>query len=94
MSDAGDNCGPAISIYTRALCGYCMAACSLLDRKGVAYKKIDATLSTKRRREMMDRSGQSTFPQIFIDDEPIGGYDELAELDRDGQLDSRLGLDG
>ncbi len=93
MTDDTDNKRSAVVIYTRALCGYCAAACKLLDEKGVAYDKIDATMSAKLRREMKDRSGQSTFPQIFINDEPVGGYDELAELNRDGRLDDRLGLD-
>jgi glutaredoxin 3 len=93
VTDDTDNKGSAVVIYTRALCGYCAAACKLLDEKGVAYDEIDATMSGELRREMKDRSGQSTFPQIFINDEPIGGYDELAELNRDGQLDDRLGLE-
>ena len=77
-----------------ALCGYCAAALKLLDDKGVAYEEIDATMSATLRREMMERSGQSTFPQIFIDNESIGGYDNLAALDHEGQLDGLLGLDG
>ena len=93
MADASDNDGPTVVIYTRALCGYCSAARKLLDQKDVSYDEIDATMSMKLRREMMDRSGRDTFPQIFIDDEPIGGYDELVELNRDGQLDHQLGLD-
>lgn len=84
---------PAVVIYTRALCGYCAAACKLLDAQGVTYDVIDATLSRKLRREMQDRSGRNTFPQIFIHGEPIGGYDDLAALHRDGQLDGRLRLE-
>jgi len=94
VTDQRQNTAAAVVIYTRAMCGYCAAARKLLDEKGVAYNEIDATMSAGLRSEMTARSGRSTFPQIFINDEPIGGYDELAEMNHSGQLDSRLGLIG
>jgi glutaredoxin 3 len=90
-ADDAQKAAANVVIYTRALCGYCSAARKLLDDKGVAYDEIDATMSAKKRREMFDRSGRSTFPQIFINDDPIGGYDDLAQLNHDGLLDDRLG---
>ena len=90
-ADDAQKAAANVVIYTRALCGYCSAARKLLDDKGIAYDEIDATMSAKKRREMVDRSGRSTFPQIFINDDPIGGYDDLAQLNHDGLLDDRLG---
>ena len=90
-ADDAQKAAANVVIYTRALCGYCSAARKLLDDKGIAYDEIDATMSVKKRREMVDRSGRSTFPQIFINDSPIGGYDDLAQLNHDGLLDDRLG---
>ena len=85
-----------VTIYTRALCGYCAAAKRLLDSKGVAYDERDATFSPDLRQEMMARAnGRSTFPQIFIGDTHVGGCDDLHALERAGKLDPLLaGGDG
>ncbi len=80
-----------VTIYTRALCGYCAAAKRLLDSKGVAYDERDATFSPDLRQEMIARAGgRSTFPQIFIDDTHVGGCDDLHALERGGRLDPLL----
>lgn len=79
-----------VTIYTRALCGYCSAAKRLLDRKGVAYVEHDASFSPDLRQEMMQRSGRVTFPQIFVGDVHVGGCDDLHALDADGRLDGLL----
>jgi glutaredoxin 3 len=80
-----------VTIYTRAMCGYCMAAKRLLDKKGVAYIEHDASFSPELRQEMVERSGGGrTFPQILIDGRPIGGCDELHALDAAGRLDAML----
>lgn len=80
-----------VTIYTRMMCGYCMAAKRLLDRKGVAYTERDASFSPELRQEMIARAhGRSTFPQIFIGDTHVGGSDDLHELDRQGRLDTLL----
>jgi len=78
-------------MYTRIFCGYCAAARSLLTKKKVRYEEIDVTLNATLRREMAERSGKNTVPQIFIDNKPIGGYDNLCQMDRDGKLDDLLG---
>ncbi|MBT8441205.1 MAG: glutaredoxin 3 [Gammaproteobacteria bacterium] len=94
MADAKDSkAPPKVVIYTRALCGYCMAARKLLKQKGVAYEEIDTTLNAKKKREMIERSGRHTVPQIFIDGQHIGGYDDMDDLDAAGRLDAMLGLD-
>jgi len=80
-----------VTIYTRMMCGYCMAAKRLLDRKGVAYTEHDASFSPELRQEMIQRAhGRSTFPQIFVGDAHVGGSDELHELEREGRLDTML----
>ena len=84
---------PKVVVYTRAMCGYCSAARELLDSKGVAYEELDTTLSGKLRREMQDRSGRHTVPQIFIGERHIGGYDDMAALDAAGELDPLLAAD-
>ncbi|TPQ50368.1 glutaredoxin 3 [Prosthecomicrobium hirschii] len=84
----------AVVIYTREFCGYCSAAKALLDRKGVAYEEKDATGSPDLRREMMDRSGRTTFPQIFVGTTHVGGCDDLHALDRAGRLDPLLASAG
>ncbi|MGB3390525.1 MAG: glutaredoxin 3 [Pseudaminobacter sp.] len=80
-----------VTIYTRAMCGYCAAAKRLLDRKGVSYTEHDASFSPELRQEMVARAnGGYTFPQIFIGDVHVGGCDDLHELDARGRLDTLL----
>ena len=79
-----------VVIYTRPFCGYCSRAMALLGAKGVAYTEIEAGFDPQLRRQMMERSGRNTFPQIFIDGTPIGGCDELTALERAGRLDALL----
>ena len=82
-----------VEIYTRAFCGYCARATSLLREKGVEFEEYDLTMGGPKRAEMIDRSGgRATFPQIFIDNSHIGGSDDLMELERSGKLDGLLGL--
>ncbi len=81
-----------VVIYSTEYCPYCMRARALLDRKGVPYHEIRIDQEPQRRAEMEQRSGRTTVPQIFIDDFHVGGYDDMAELDMEDGLDSRLGL--
>ncbi|XWN29552.1 MAG: glutaredoxin 3 [Devosia sp.] len=80
----------AVEIYTRDLCGYCVRAKKLLERKGVAFVEYNASRDSTFRKEMIQRSGRTTFPQIFIGTSHVGGSDELAALDRAGKLDAAL----
>ena len=80
----------AIRIYTSVSCPYCVQAKRLLDRKGVGYEEIDVTGDATRRAEMIQASGRRTVPQIFIDEQSIGGFDELYELEQEGRLDDLL----
>lgn len=80
-----------VIIYTRQGCGYCARAKSLLAGKGVAYVEHDATGNAALRQEMIDKSaGGSTFPQIFIGSQHVGGCDDLFALERAGKLDAML----
>lgn len=79
-----------VKLYTRRGCGYCIAAERLLRGKGIAYEHIDVTGDPQARQWLARESGQTTVPQIFIDGRSIGGYTELAQLERDGELDALL----
>jgi len=81
-----------VTIYTTRFCPYCVRAKRLLDSKQVSYHEIPVDTDSEQRQIMMERSQAHTVPQIFIDEQPIGGCDELYELEAAGQLDSRLGL--
>ena len=82
----------AIEIYTKDWCPYCAKAKALLRAKGVEYQEIDTTSSYELQQEMIRRSKRRTIPQLFIDDESIGGYDDLANLNATGEFDRRLGI--
>lgn len=80
-----------VEIYTRQFCPYCTRALSLLDKKGVKYTHVDAGMDPKKRQEMIQRAnGGSTYPQIFINDDHIGGCDDMFALERAGKLDPLL----
>ncbi len=82
---------PRVKMYTTAVCPYCQRAEMLLRRKGVTeLEKIRVDLDPERREEMMRLTGRRTVPQIFIGERHIGGFDDLAELDAGGELDSLL----
>lgn len=84
---------PKVEIYTKVYCGYCYRAKHLLNSKGVDFTEYDITLGGPQRAEMLERKPDAvTVPQIFIDGRAIGGSDDLARLDREGKLDSLLGL--
>jgi len=82
----------SIVIYTTPFCGYCAAAKSLLKKKGMAYEEIDVSGNAELRAELVERTGQRTVPQIYINEEHIGGFDDMNALDQAGKLDPLLGL--
>jgi glutaredoxin 3 len=80
-----------IEIYTTSTCPYCMRAKMLLQDKGVGFKEINVNAEPGLRQKMTQRAnGGYTVPQIFINDEHIGGCDELYALERAGKLDAKL----
>lgn len=82
-----------VKIYTRRWCGYCTAAQNLLDEKGIEYEHVDCSGDEPTRKWLRETTGRTTVPQIFIDEKPIGGYDDLRALDRKGQLDALIWRD-
>ena len=80
-----------VLMYTTAVCPYCIRAEQLLARKGVVdIEKIRVDLQPELRVAMTERTGRRTVPQIYIGERHIGGYDDLALLDRSGELDTLL----
>jgi len=79
-----------VEIYTTGWCPYCDAAKSLLAEKGVEYDEIDADTPSTRQTMTQRANGRRTVPQIFIGDTHVGGYDDMAALERRGQLDPLL----
>ncbi|WP_375260334.1 glutaredoxin 3 [Palleronia sp.] len=80
-----------VEIYTTPLCGYCHAAKRLLTSKNVSFAETDVSADPELRAKMTQRAnGRRTVPQIFIGDTHVGGYDDLAKLERDGKLDPML----
>jgi glutaredoxin 3 len=79
-----------VIMYATRFCPYCMRARSLLDSKQVSYTEIAVDGAPELRREMTERSGRTTVPQIWIGETHVGGYDDLAWLERQGRLDELL----
>ena len=76
-----------VVVYSTSYCGYCRQAEALLRREGIAFDAVDVTDDPQARAELVERAdGRRTVPVIFIDDKPIGGYQELAALAQAGQL--------
>ena len=82
---------PKITMYLTGVCPYCHMAERLLQSKGVgSIDKIRVDLDPTQREEMMKKTGRRTVPQIYIGDRHVGGFDELAALDKSGQLEPLL----
>ena len=75
-----------VTIYTTEPCGFCRVAKSLLNKRGVPYAEINLAKDPSGRAELVRLTGMMTFPQVVIDDEPIGGYQELVTADKAGRL--------
>ena len=85
---------PSITVYSTRFCPYCTAAKSLLSAKGADYNEIAVDSDPQLRLEIAERSGQRTVPQIWINEDHIGGYSELAALEGSGTLDELLSPQG
>lgn len=79
-----------IEIYTKQTCPFCHRAKALLQQKGVSYKEIAIDQAPDQRAVMIERSGRTTVPQIFIDNQHIGGCDDLFAMDASAGLDPLL----
>ena len=80
-----------IIMYTGPLCNFCDAAKRLFERNNLSYKEIDISTKDGLRDEMIKKAnGKRTIPQIFFDDQHVGGYVELRELEKTGKLNNIL----
>jgi glutaredoxin 3 len=80
-----------VKIYTTSYCGFCKRAKALLSKLNIPFEEIDVEGDDERREWLEKVTGEHTVPQIFFDDESIGGYMDLAELEQTGGLMEKLG---
>lgn len=83
--------GDRVIVYTTEPCGFCRQAKALLTNRGVDYDEVNLAKSPQGRADLVNRTGQMTFPQVLVGERAIGGFRELLEADRDGTLESLLG---
>lgn len=81
---------PRVEIYTAEYCSYCQQAKQLLDKQGIHYTEIKVDLDANKRIEMVERTGRRTVPEILIDGELIGGFDDLWAYEQAGKLAARF----
>ena len=81
----------SVTIYTGSYCTYCRRAKSLLEGKQVDYKEIILDEDPEKRDELVKSLNWRTVPMIFVNEQFIGGYDDLAALERSGEFDRMLG---
>ena len=93
MSDAPAGGPPPITLYTSAVCGYCVAAKNFLKSKGLAWTEVRIDTDPVERERMMARTRRHTVPQIFVGDVHVGGYDDMMALHRRGEFEPLLGGD-
>ncbi len=80
----------SVMLYTTEACPFCVGAKTLLARRGIAYEEINLARDPDSRAELSRMTGMVTFPQIVIDGQPLGGFEELRAADRDGSLKQLL----
>jgi glutaredoxin 3 len=82
---------PKVEMYTTASCAYCMAAKMLLKQKGLDYVEVRVDTDLAKREEMLRRAHRRTVPQIFINDQHVGGYEDLVAAANSGKLTQLVG---
>lgn len=80
----------SVTLYTTDMCGYCRSAKALLERRGISYQEINLARDPDSRDRLSNVTGMYTFPQIVIDGQSIGGFNELLAADREGRLGQLL----
>ncbi len=83
---------PKVILYTRDYCAFCRHAKALLNSKGVDFEEIDISQDEAMQEKVWQLSHRRTVPQIFVDGRPLGGFEELRELDTSGELDEILNI--
>lgn len=81
-----------VEVYSTTYCPFCRAAERMLDAKGVKHNVFDVTHDPEKRQWLVQTTGMTTVPQIFINDQAIGGFTDLRALEQEGKLDQMLGI--
>lgn len=81
----------SITVYTTNACPFCVRAKALLDARGLPYEEINLGRDPGTRAELAQKTGMMTFPQILIDEQLVGGFDELSAADKSGRLKELVG---
>jgi glutaredoxin 3 len=79
-----------VIVYRTPACAYCFRVKHLLESKGIAFQEVDVSDDPGKRKWLADVTRQRTVPQVFINGKPVGGFDDVAKLDRSGELDRLL----
>src|SRR5690606_36626365 len=90
MNDESRGAQPPITLYTSAICGYCVAAKNFLRSRGLEWEEVRIDLDPAERERMVARTRRSTVPQIFVGEVHVGGYDDMMALHRAGKFDAML----
>ncbi|MGN6513083.1 MAG: glutaredoxin 3 [Lysobacteraceae bacterium] len=85
---------PPITLYSSAMCGYCVAAKNFLKSKGLDWNEVRVDLHPEERTRMVARTGRTTVPQIFVGETHVGGYDDMMALHRAGGFEPLLAGEG
>lgn len=81
-----------IMLYTTDFCPYCVRAKTLLEKRALEFEEINLARDPDGRAKLVELTGMMTFPQILIDEQPLGGYDQLAAADKSGKLKELLAV--
>lgn len=90
MNDPHPPARAPITLYTSAVCAYCMAAKNFLKSRGLEWNEVRIDLDAAERERMVERAGRTTVPQIFVGDAHVGGYDDMIALHRAGKFEALL----
>lgn len=85
---------PEITLYTSAVCGYCVAAKNFLKSKGLAWTEVRIDTDPAEREKMVALARRTSVPQIFVGDTHVGGYDDMMALHRAGKFEALVAGEG
>jgi glutaredoxin 3 len=80
----------SVTMYTTDFCPYCRSAKTLLEKRGIEFSEINLARDPDGRQQLIGKTGMATFPQILIEDETVGGFQELLAADKSGKLKQLL----
>ena len=90
IRDRTGAASPEITLYTSAICGYCVAAKQFLKTQGLVWNEVRIDLDADARAFMVSRARRTSVPQIFVGEVHVGGYDDMMALHREGKLEPLL----